>query len=96
MAIFKSTHPIMVFYIHHSKNDINERCLFIEYHALNKATIKNHYPLPHIDDLLDQLYGDKFFTKLVLTIIYHQVRMVSYNTWNMIFKMKYNLYESLV
>jgi len=27
----------------------------IDYQALNKITIKNHYPLPHIDDLLDQL-----------------------------------------
>ncbi|GJS91698.1 putative reverse transcriptase domain-containing protein [Tanacetum coccineum] len=31
--------------------------MFIDYHELNKLTVKNHYPLPRIDDLFDQLQG---------------------------------------
>jgi hypothetical protein len=42
-----------------------------DYHALNKATIKNCYPLPQIEDLLDHLQGGCFFTNMDLTIGYH-------------------------
>jgi len=38
----------------------------VDYHALNKITVKNHYPLPCIDDLLDQLKNVVYFTKLDL------------------------------
>ena len=37
----------------------------VEYSDLNKITIKNHYPLSEIDDLMDQLKSARFFTKLM-------------------------------
>ena len=40
--------------------------LCIDYHQLNKMTIKNRYPLPGIDDLFDQLRGAKMFSKIDL------------------------------
>lgn len=40
--------------------------LYIDYHGLNKQTVKNAYTLPWIDDLLDQLSGAHYFTKLDL------------------------------
>ena len=43
----------------------------IDFRALNKVTIKNRYPLPRIDDLLDQLKDAVYFTKLELQIGYH-------------------------
>lgn len=43
----------------------------INYRALNKITIKNHYPLPRIDDLLDQLKETIYFSKLDLHNGYH-------------------------
>jgi hypothetical protein len=55
------------------KRDTLEMCLVTDYQALNKATIKNCYPLPRIEELLDTLQGDKWFTKLDLTVGYHQV-----------------------
>jgi hypothetical protein len=45
------------------------------YQTLNKATIKNNYPIPHIEELLDTLQGAKWFPKLDLTSSYHQVGM---------------------
>ena len=49
--------------------------LVTNYQALNKATIKNRYPIPWIEELLKTLQGDKCFTKLDLTTEYHQVQM---------------------
>ncbi|GJY22475.1 reverse transcriptase domain-containing protein [Tanacetum coccineum] len=47
----------------------------IDYRELNKLTIKNHYLLPRIDDLVDQLQGSKFFSKIDLRSGYHQLRV---------------------
>ncbi|KAA3484375.1 DNA/RNA polymerases superfamily protein [Gossypium australe] len=47
----------------------------IDYHQLNKETIKNKYPLPRIDDLFDQLKGTTVFSKIDLRLGYYQLRV---------------------
>ena len=44
-----------------------------DYRLLNEATIKNTYPLPLVSDLLDQIKGYKFFTKLDLRNSYNNI-----------------------
>ena len=63
------------------------------YRSLNKSIVKNHYPLPKIEKLLDTLQGAKWFTKLVLTAGYHQVQMNLDDVWKTTFKTKFRLYE---
>nr|GEZ01846.1 putative reverse transcriptase domain-containing protein [Tanacetum cinerariifolium] len=47
----------------------------IDYRGLNKLTVGNHYPLPRIDDLFDQLQGSSIYSKIDLRSGYHQFRM---------------------
>ena len=47
--------------------------LCIDYRGLNWVIVKNQYPLPRIDELLDQLRGGKWFSKVDLASGYHQI-----------------------
>lgn len=49
--------------------------LCVDFRALNSLTIKNRYPIPGIDDLLDAISGAGYFTSIDLTSGYHQIRI---------------------
>ena len=48
----------------------------IDYRPLNKQTVKNRYPIPRIDDLLDCLHGAKYFSSLDLQQAYYQIKLL--------------------
>ena len=47
----------------------------VDSRALNKKTIENKYPIPKINELLYELHGVVYFSKIVLHSSYHQIHM---------------------
>ncbi|GKE33354.1 putative reverse transcriptase domain-containing protein, partial [Tanacetum coccineum] len=68
----------------------------IDYRELNKLTIKNHYPLPRIDDLFDQLQGSQFSSKINLRSGYLQLRVHEDDILKTAFRTHYGHFEFTV
>jgi hypothetical protein len=68
----------------------------VDYRSLNDVTIKNKYPLPHIEDLFDQMRGARLFSKIDLRSGYHQMKIRQSDIPKTAFFTQYGLYEFTV
>lgn len=67
-----------------------------DYRYLNNGTVKNAYPLPLIQDLLDKLHGSQFFTKLDIRWGYNNIRIKDGDQWKAAFTTPRGLFEPTV
>ncbi|GKA36364.1 putative reverse transcriptase domain-containing protein [Tanacetum coccineum] len=65
----------------------------IDYRELNKLMVKNHYPLPRIDDLFNQLQGSSVYSKIDLRSGYHQLRVCKEDIPKTAFRTRSGHYE---
>jgi len=72
--IQRSSSPAAAPMLYAKKTDGGLR-LFVDYRALNKATVKNRYPRPLISEMLDHVREARIFTKLDLRGAYDLIRI---------------------
>ena len=68
----------------------------IDFRYLNKKTIKNSYPIPMVDELMDELFRAKYFSKIYLRSGYHQIQMKEEDVQKTAFRCHYYHFEFLV
>jgi hypothetical protein len=89
----KSPNGAPVLFVH-KKDGTLRMC--VDYRALNKAMVKNRYPLLRIDNLFDRLSGTKVFSMIDLCSRYYQIQIAKGDEEKTACRTKYGSYEFMV
>lgn len=75
------------------KNKNGEWWLCVDYRRLNAMIVKNRYPMPVMEEFLDELYGAVWFTSLDLRVVYHQILVKAIDQFKTTFQARNDHYE---
>jgi hypothetical protein len=91
-VIRASHNPFLSLVILVNKKD-GSWCFCVDYRQLNNITMKDKNPLLIVDELLDELHGASWFTKLDMRSDYHQIRVMPDDEPKMAFKTHHGHWE---
>ncbi|PHJ19126.1 dna rna polymerases superfamily protein, partial [Cystoisospora suis] len=91
--IVPSNSPIAapVFFV--GKKGTEKLRMVIDYRGLNRITIKDDYPIPRINDLINRLGKGSWFSKLDLASGYYQVQVAEQDQWKTTFRTRYGTFQ---
>ncbi|XP_019457657.1 PREDICTED: uncharacterized protein LOC109358044 [Lupinus angustifolius] len=94
-VVQNNTSPYTSLVVLMGKNDSSWR-LCVDYRELNKGTMMDRFPIPLVEDLMDEFNGSSIFSKIDLRYGYHQVIMEPHDVHKTTFKTHGGHYEYLV